>query len=397
MKSHGEIQLQNENDFKLRPEDELLLYCARTRVDSEIKEKIISLINEKLDWDYLIKMASRHRLKPLLCYNLNSVCPEIVPEDILRELKDHFNANVRRNLLLTGELIKIMELLKAEGIDAVPYKGPVLAHLAYGNLSLREFGDIDIFIKKHDVITARDILISNEYNLDLNNISNSTYLKLQREYKFTCKEVQIPIEIHWSVYGVSFYLQNNRKYLNSFKNIESVKFANSKILSFNKEILILILSLHNAGHRWQYLIWTCDLAEIIRRYKLNWDKIIIESEKLGIKRILFINLALLIDLFDVKVPKKVLDQIMNDKYAGELSKQIKTKFFKKEFEKHNLIKYSILQFKMRESIKNGTIDLLLHIFAPTTDELRIISLPDNLFFFYYILRPFFLIRNHSLY
>jgi len=50
---------------------------------------------------------------------------------------------------------------------------------------------------------------------------------------------------------------------------------------------------------------------------------------------------------------------------------------------------------MRESIKNGIIDLLLHIFAPTTDELKIISLPDNLFFFYYILRPFFLIKNHS--
>ena len=51
-------------------------------------------------------MASIHRLTPLLYYNLNAICPEKVPEDVLMKLKNYFHINVQKNLLLTGELIK---------------------------------------------------------------------------------------------------------------------------------------------------------------------------------------------------------------------------------------------------------------------------------------------------
>ena len=58
-----------------------------------------------------------------------------------------------------------MKLLESNGINAIPYKGPVLANLAYGNLSFREFGDIDILINKSDALKAKEIMISNGYEL----------------------------------------------------------------------------------------------------------------------------------------------------------------------------------------------------------------------------------------
>ena len=100
-------------------------------------------------------MASKHKLTPLLYRNLNSICPKMVPEDILDELKNYFNANVRKNLLMTGELIKILKLLKFNDINAIPYKGPVLANLAYGNLAFREFDDIDILVNKLDILNPK--------------------------------------------------------------------------------------------------------------------------------------------------------------------------------------------------------------------------------------------------
>ena len=154
-------------------------------IDQEIKEKILSLVNEDLDWQYLLQMASRHKLKPLLYRNLNSICPEKVPEDILEELKDYFNINVRKNLLMTGELIKILKFLKENNINAIPYKGPVLANLAYGNISLREFGDIDILINKSDVLKTKNIMLNNGYELYFPiNINDSFYMKLEPEYQF---------------------------------------------------------------------------------------------------------------------------------------------------------------------------------------------------------------------
>ncbi|MDI6723985.1 MAG: nucleotidyltransferase family protein, partial [Methanobacterium sp.] len=200
-----------KDDFKLRPEEELLLCCARTKVNPEIKDKIRDLAGKNLDWDYLIKMASRHRLKPLLYHNLNSVCPEMVPDDILGELKDYFNGNVRKNLLLTGELIKILELLKAEGIDAVPYKGPVLADLIYGNISLREFNDLDIFINKDDSIKIIEILNSEEYipYFHINEKSMNNYFRSQKGFIFISENSDYSIDFQWKFSSNFFSFQSS--------------------------------------------------------------------------------------------------------------------------------------------------------------------------------------------
>ena len=119
---------------KLRPEDEILLCCARTDVNSEIRDKILFLIQNEINWDYLLKLAFRHRLTPFLYHNLNYICSEMIPGDILNELNERFNANVRKNLMIAGELIKVLNSLASEGITAVPYNEPVLASMAYGIL-----------------------------------------------------------------------------------------------------------------------------------------------------------------------------------------------------------------------------------------------------------------------
>ncbi len=137
-----------DNKLVLKVEDELLLRCARSKMEEEDENRISSLLDNNLDWDYLLDKATRNRLRPLLYLNLNRVGPEKVPGDVLEGLKEFFKSNARHNLLLTSELVKVMDLLENEGVQAVTYKGPVLAQGAYGNLAYREFGDIDVFIDK---------------------------------------------------------------------------------------------------------------------------------------------------------------------------------------------------------------------------------------------------------
>ncbi|MDO9045366.1 MAG: nucleotidyltransferase family protein, partial [Methanobacteriaceae archaeon] len=155
-----------------------MLCCARTQINEEIKKKIVSLAIMDLDWEYLINMASRHRLRPLLYVNLNSICPENVPEDVLGNLKSYYMTNVQKNLMLTGELVKVIEILESNNIKAIPYKGPVLAASGYGKIGLREFGDIDIFIDKTNAIKVKNAMLSNEYELcPLIKIEDSFYMK----------------------------------------------------------------------------------------------------------------------------------------------------------------------------------------------------------------------------
>ena len=114
-------------------EIELLLCCARTCVDSKTAARVEVLLRQGVDLAYLMRVARRHGLLPLVYWNLHKVCP--VPKAVLDQLRGYFRTNTVRNIILTEELIEILKLLKTQNILAIPFKGPLLAALAYRNLA----------------------------------------------------------------------------------------------------------------------------------------------------------------------------------------------------------------------------------------------------------------------
>ena len=64
----------------IRTEDDLLLCCSRMRIDSERNERIKVLLQKDIDWFYLIQMALRHGLVPLIYRNLKATNPDTIPD-----------------------------------------------------------------------------------------------------------------------------------------------------------------------------------------------------------------------------------------------------------------------------------------------------------------------------
>jgi len=133
-----------------RSEVELLFCCTRTHIDSEIAERIRTLLQQNIDWAYLIQTAAQHGVMPLLYQSLNTTCPKAVPKTNLAQLRDYFHSNAFHNLFLTKELLKILTLFESHSIPAISFKGLVLAVSAYGNLSLRQISDLDILVRERD-------------------------------------------------------------------------------------------------------------------------------------------------------------------------------------------------------------------------------------------------------
>jgi hypothetical protein len=104
-KYSSDRSLQKEVAY-IRPEAELLLCCARTNVDARYALRLRTLLQNKLDWAYLIRASFLHGMLPLLYWNLQATCREAVPQLILEQLQSHFQANSRRNLFLLAELIR---------------------------------------------------------------------------------------------------------------------------------------------------------------------------------------------------------------------------------------------------------------------------------------------------
>ncbi|HSL52789.1 MAG TPA: nucleotidyltransferase family protein, partial [Pyrinomonadaceae bacterium] len=104
-----------------------------------------------VDWNYLFQLARRHSIVPLVYVQLERHAADVVPEHVLAKFKQHYFENSARNTLLTAELCRLINLFSDEGIEAIPYKGPVLGLFVYGNIALRRFVDLDVIVKKSDV------------------------------------------------------------------------------------------------------------------------------------------------------------------------------------------------------------------------------------------------------
>src|SRR5215213_4569310 len=134
------------NTISIDLEDQLLLACAVKDVESEQYEHIRDLVARNPDWAAVYRRAAEHKLTPLLYRNLNAICPDAVPAQYMTRLRNFCKANRGYSLMLCTELIRLLGVLAHHGIDAVPFKGAILAWSAYHDLSLRYYADIDFVV-----------------------------------------------------------------------------------------------------------------------------------------------------------------------------------------------------------------------------------------------------------
>ncbi len=119
------------------------------------------------------------------------------------QLRQLFNANMQRSLLLAGELVKILTLFKQHQIAAVPYKEPVLANAVYGGVAFRQYCDLDIVVQQENVLPAKLLLIEQGYVPKdvMNEVEESAFLQSRDEHNYTLIHTtkRIAVELHWRI------------------------------------------------------------------------------------------------------------------------------------------------------------------------------------------------------
>jgi len=81
----------------------------------------------------------------------------------MKQLRTQWQMITLYNRHLTAELVRLTGLLKAAGIAAVAFKGPVLAAMAYGSIDMRQFVDLDILVRQTDLPRIAEILSAERY------------------------------------------------------------------------------------------------------------------------------------------------------------------------------------------------------------------------------------------
>ena len=137
----------------------VLLECASPLFDPQR----IGELTRSVDWSGLLVLAEEHGVlghlaKPLLELNEN-----LVPAEIRRTLLERHRAQVFAALRMNAELFRLLELFAAKDIPALVVKGPVLAMQAYGDATMRSYGDLDLLIRQRDIRRATESLLAKGY------------------------------------------------------------------------------------------------------------------------------------------------------------------------------------------------------------------------------------------
>jgi hypothetical protein len=366
----------------------LLLACARTDIDEEMEERIRSLAVNATDWEKLSELAFHHRVVPLLSRSLSSTILKDVPSDTLARLRRYYKGNVARNIYLFNELLEILTLLKAHEIEAIPFRGPIMAEIAYGDMSLRQYDDIDILVDSSDVLMVKDILISEAFDPEeyLSERQEEIHLRDNFHLEFN-KNNEIHLEIHWRITPKAF---------GSYLDFETLELQEHKFPLNGHQVQILQPShrliascLHATTHNWERLGWICDVNEIVRGFSTeDWGITLQKAKEHHCERFLFLGVNLANHLLDSPVPNHLNALIQADKALSSITDFLIDKLYQPQPQNFTATEryftWVRLHKGLHRQIKAG-IDLSI---VPNTRDWEVIILPRSLSFLYLFLRPF---------
>lgn len=382
----------------LTPENELLLSCSRALIDAEGAERIRVLLRGGLDWERVTQAADRHSLMPLLYWNLNNVCPEAIPAETLTLLKKFFDENVQRNVFRTEQLLRLLEMLEARGIAAIPFKGPVLTISAYGNLALRQFNDLDVLVHERDVRAVKALFVSEGYRPSAQMDQREEAVELRRGHSFGLwwKEGAIALDLHWSIVERFSPLRLDLDEI--WQRTVRVPLANRSVLGLAPEDMLLTIYVNGCRGKWYKLKLICDLATFIHAHpELNWEAVILQAGRQGSKRMLLLSLLLASELLGVALPPNVCRLMRADTTAQSLAAQICGQLFIEDSASLNVSESMSFFLSMRERLRDrARYFASLYWLTPNAKDRQAVRLPAPLSFFYYFIRPFRLAREYGL-
>ena len=366
-----------------RNEHELLLACARTAANDHVRK----LAAKEIDWDYLFLIARRHSVLPLLYLQLDRHAADLAPRDHLLKLKQNYVENAARNTLLTAELCRLITLLAGSGIEAIAYKGPLLALVAYDNIALRRFVDLDVIVQRRDVLQARDILLAQGYTpaKSLSLDQQELLLRTQHNLQFSRDQHRLIVELHWEVAPHLFASTVDADKL--WQNLVTVDLNGTEVKTLSPEDLLFSLCVHGSRHLWERLAWICDIAELVSRHDFDWDALVGRSAQADSERMFLLGLKLAEQLLQAPLPAAVKERCDSDERLRSLADNVVAHLFNGTAHvpatSREIFTYNI---GVRKTLSSRA-RYILYAFSPTDSDLGSRSLPTSLSFLYYFTRP----------
>ena len=384
------------------PEIDLVVRCMRALVyggkDADLQELLEQTRHETadrcFDWEKVQREAEYQSTTASLAYVLLQSGADLVPPDVCERLRQRLHVTARNNLRWLAEWHYLLAVFEKAGIAVISLKGPVLALRAYGDLTLREFSDLDLLIHPGDVFHARDVLAAEGYlpRDSLAGNRDAMFLRsANRQLEFVNVERGTQIDMHWGALHAMFPYQLPVNDL--FQSSRPAQHEGTSFRSLSPEHTLLYLCVHGTKHCWARLRWLCDVALYLRSEQdLDWKECASLAEATNCGLVLKHSLLVAKTVLELELPAEI-KSLAEDRDAQSLADKARSFMFSAtaRLDEGEIMRY---QLAFARGWRDSARFLRHRIFVPAEPDWNAVRLPQPLYALYYFVRPVRIVLDH---
>ncbi len=336
------------------------------------------------DWQEVLSLAARHDIIPLLNRSLN-VLGDAIPSKIRELVRVRYANEALHTLQLDNERRRLTELLLATGIPVIPWKGPMLAELLYGDKTLRPCADIDLLVPPALAWRALQTLVREGYSPGFY-VSERRWPALRRAVNHLALEEpqrHLLVELHWSFFHPMHVWDLDLSA--HWAGLAAGGTAREGRLTV-EETLVLLCA-HGTNHCWEKLKWVVDLDRLLHQYPdLDGERSLFLADRMGGRRALFLGLQLAREACGTPLPETFVRRFSRDRVVERLAAEVQAGWFTDPSQRNIRGEY-LFQWQSRERLRDRLIWVARQLFVPRLADWQIFPLGSRCYPLFYLERP----------
>jgi len=364
----------------------LVTLLARSYHADTVLDEICAYFEEDTNWERVAWLIRHHRISGLCLQTLRKIHHDAIPPELLQGLQEKCSESTRNALVLMSALHQIIPLIQSAGIEVACFKGVVAAQLIYGNLSMRSFSDIDLFVRKSDHQRTEHLLIENNFRIT-HRYDNAFQSGLRDDTR------RINVDLHWGIPPNELHLASHLLW----DEISTIDVNNQPIPTFSLTDSIILTAVNAVKEYWDTCLYRfCDLAELLQRNpQMDWNGLFRRASQLGCKRMLCVALIVSEKHLAAPLPRDVAAKLSHltdlNPLVDEITAQIEHGHLAMDEDGYR-------QTRRMKSDKHFFMQLqdtpwrrfqywLSWVTTPNAADRQLVKLPRALNSLYYLIRP----------
>ncbi|MDB4882305.1 MAG: hypothetical protein JWL95_1071, partial [Gemmatimonadetes bacterium] len=286
-------------------------------------------------------------------------------------------------------LSEVLAALEDAGVEALPYKGPVLSLQLYGDAALRSSVDLDLVVRRDSYAVARKALLGVGLAPRTGHSARQerTLFRWLGHASFG-HGTESFIELHWRFAPLQFPFALSPE--QALARAEPVRLGGRLVPAMATDDLVATLAMHAARHLYERLEWLAGITRLLIDHRDDASALLAHAERLGARRTLLVTAGVSMRVLDAPLGatwRRALEADReSDRLATSMCDLVRDGWRAGAMQPSGAA-LQRLTARMLDSRADRLRSLVRAALLPTEREWEAIELPDSLTPLYHAVRP----------